>query len=157
MSTIILKSIHSDGPSSTLPLNSTALVSSGQEAKQVLPWYGPVQGETCWEPPVHRLRQWEETHTGPSQGLTTSGRKQRQNAVQGGIDKPASSRYIHTKLLNLKKGSSTQQVTQQTRGEGALHGEKGHCTGEAGIVHTVLFWVGLSVVCNLYGYNKLHA
>lgn len=31
---------------------------------------------------------------------------------------------------------------------------RGQCTRRS---HTMLFWEGFSVICNLYGYNKLHA
>lgn len=77
-----------------------------------------------------------------------SGKKTRQHIAKGRADKLAWERVHIHKTLNLEGGSSTLQVTQQTWGEGALCKE---------MIQTVLFWAGLSVICNLYGYDKLHA
>lgn len=128
--------------------NSTVLVRSGQEAKQGLFQHGSAHGETPTESLYCIGSDNGKAMPAPPTGSATSGRKQRQHAEKGRTDEPARKRVHAYKIRRICRKPIYASGTQQTYGKGALHEE---------IIHSGLFWEGLSMICNLYGYNKLHA
>lgn len=129
-------------------LNSTALVSFGQEAcylNMALPMERNLLRASSL-----RLREWEGLHAVPSQGVTTSGRNKARMQKKGGQTSWPRRRYMYPKVQNWKEGSFSCKSH-------SIPGRRRTALRPCRVICTVVFWVGLSVVCNLYGYNKLHA